>query len=169
MIIRATSKLLKISGIKPIKFEDNNTDFLPGDWYANTVKTGHFGKLVVLFFHNKAKISIIIPTKSLNMALKQLPDKVKRYLIRHGFDSLIDKFDLDSEHKFFTTSSKSTLAYMNQISFNIEWHLSDADSISNFDYNNLEDILSDYLFSIDGKAGKYGTTLDIIKRINGLI
>ncbi len=165
MIIRATNKLLNISGIKPIKYSNNSTEILPGEWYAKTVKTGHIGKLVVLFFHNNAKISIICPTKSLNIAIKQLPDRVKNYLARHNFDSLIDKFDLNSEIQIFTTESKSTLSFMNQLSINIEWHLSKAESLDNIDYNKPEDINSDYLFSIKGKSGKYETTIDILNRI----
>lgn len=165
MIIRATKKILNISGINPVKFSNNSTEILPGNWYAKTVKTGHIGKLVVLFFHNNAKISIICPTKSLNIAIKQLPDRVKNYLARHNFDSLIDKFDLNSEIQIFTTESKSTLSFMNQLSINIEWHLSKADSLVNIDYNRLEDIHSDYLFSINGKSGKYETTIDILNRI----
>ena len=165
MIIRATNKLLNISGIKPIKYSNNSTEILPGEWYAKTVKTGHIGKLVVLFFHNNAKISIICPTKSLNIAIKQLPDRVKNYLARHNFDSLIDQFDLNSEIQIFTTESKSTLSFMNQLSINIEWHLSKAESLDNIDYNKPEDINSDYLFSIKGKSGKYETTIDILNRI----
>jgi len=165
MIIRATNKLLNISGIKPVKFSDSSTEILPGNWYAKNVKTGHLGKLVVLFFHNKAKISIICPTKSLNIAIKQLPDRVKKYLTRHRFDSLIDKFDLNSEIQIFTTDSKSTLSFMNQLSSNIEWHLNNAESLENIDYNKLEDIHSDYLFTIHGKSVKYETTIDILNRI----
>lgn len=165
MIIRATKKLLNISGIKPVKFNDVSNDIFPGDWYAKTVKTGHIGKLVVLFFHNNAKISIICPTKSLNLAIKQLPDRLKKYLNRNNCDSLIDRFDLSSELQIFTTDSKSTLAFMNQLSANIEWHLSKTESLEKIDYDKLEDIHSDYLFSIDGKSGKYENTIDIINRI----
>ena len=165
MIIRATNKLLNISGIKPVKFSNSSTEILPGDWYAKTVKTGRLGKLVVLFFHNNAKISIICPTKSLNIAIKQLPDRVKSYLARHSYDSLIDKFDLSSEIQIFTTESKSTLSFMNQLTANIEWQLSKVENFDNIDFNKLEDIHSDYLFSIDGKSGKYETTIDILDRI----
>jgi len=165
MIIRATNKLLNISGIKPVKFKDASTDIFPGDWYAKTVKTGQLGKLVVLFFHNNAKISIICPTKSLNIAIKQLPDRLNKYLTRHHFNFLIDKFDLSSELQIFTTDSKSTLAFMNQLSANIECHLNNSDSLNIIDYEKLEDIHSKYLFSIDGKSGKYETTIDILNRI----
>lgn len=165
MTIRATKKLLNISGIKPVKFKDASNDILPGDWYAKTVKTGHFGRLVVLFFHNNAKISIICPTKSLNLAIKQLPERLKKYLTRHNFEFLFDKFDLNTGIQIFTTESKSTIGIMNQLSANIEFHLSNAKSLDNFDYNKFEDIHSNYLFTIESKIGKYETTIDILNRI----
>lgn len=169
MIVRATNKLLKISGIKPVKFEDNNYDYLPGEWYANTLRTGHSGKLFTLFFHNKAKISIICPTKSLNIAIKQLPDRAKNFLKRHFFESLIPNFNLDSEVKIYTTNSKSTLGFMNSLSYNIEWHLQKAATLEHFDYDDLEDIHADYYFKIDGKFGNYENTLSILGRIHEAI
>jgi hypothetical protein len=165
MIVRATNKLLKISKIKPMSL-DGNKDDLSGDWYANTLKTGSSGKLFILFFHNKTKISIICSTKSLNIATKQLSERVKALLVRHGFISLIDKFDLNSEISIYTTNSKSTLAFMNQVRSNIEWHLDKSDCKENADLEKIEDIHTDYLFSIDGKAGKYETTIDILKRFD---
>lgn len=104
----------------------------------------------------------------MNIALKQLSEKVKSYLIRHGCDSLIDKFNLDSEIQIFTTESKSTLAYMNQLSSNIEWHLRKAKSFEKIDYCSIEDIHSRFLFSIDGKSGKYEKPIEILSRINAL-
>ncbi len=131
MIIRATKKLLRIAGIKPLKSDENNDAVFSGEWYANTVKTGHPGKLVMLLYHNKTRISIICPTKSLNIAVKQLPVRVENYLTRLGFKTLIPNFDLNSEIQIYTTDSKSTLAYMNQLIFNIEWHLGRAESLEN--------------------------------------
>lgn len=163
MIIRATNKLLKISGIKHVR-NDDDCGTLSGDWYANILKTGRTGKLFILFFHNKAKISIICPTKSLNIAAKQLPQRVQGFLIRYGFVSLINPFDLTSEVKIFTTNSKSTLAFMTQVSLGIESYLNELDTLENIDLESLEDIQTSYLFSINGNAGCYETTIDILNR-----
>ena len=168
MIIRATNKLLKISRIKPVRFDNHSNQILPGEWYANIIKTGYVGKLVVLFFHNKIKLSILCPTKSLNVAIKQLSNRVEEYLTRHRFSSLVDMFDLDSEINIFTTNSRSTLAFMNQLISNIEWHLSKAGSFDNIDFDKIEDIHSDFLYSINGKSGKYETPLGILKQIQEL-
>ena len=168
MIIRATGKLLKVSRIKPVRYENTSDQKLPGEWYTNIIKTGYVGKMVVLFFHNRTKISILCSTKSLNIAIKQMPDRVKNFLIRHEFGSLVDKFDLNSSIKIFTSNSRSTLAYMNQLCSNIEWHLKKAGSFDNIDYDKIEDIHSDFLYSINGKSGKYETPLGILKQIQEL-
>jgi hypothetical protein len=168
MIIRATKKLLKISRIKPVDFENNSSQLLPGEWYANIIRTGYVGKLVVLFFHNYTKISIVCPTKSLNVAINQLPARVENYLIRHNFISLLDMFELGSEINIFSTNSRSTLAFMNQLMSNIEWHLSKAGSFDNIDYDKVEDIHSNFLYSIKGKSGKYESPLEILKQIKEL-
>lgn len=132
---------------------------------SSFAKTGHIGKLVVLLFHNKTKISIICPTKSLNIAIKQLPERLENFLKRNKFESIINGFELNSEINVFTTKDRSTLAFMNQICANIECHLSERNSLENVDYSYLEDIHTEYLFSINGKAGKYETTIDIINRL----
>ncbi len=165
MIIRATSKLLNISGIKPVKFENNSDEVFPGEWYAKTVRTGQMGRLAILFLHSQTKISIICQTKSLKLAIKQLPGKLRDYLVRHKFETLIDSFDINSDAQVFTTNSKTTLGFMNQLSMNIEWNMGMAESQERIDCGEIEDILSKYLFSIDGKAGKYETTIDILNRI----
>ena len=77
----------------------------------------------------------------------------------------MDKFDLHSEIQIYTTDSKSTLANMNQISFNIEWHLSNAVTMDNFNYDYLEDTQIEYLLPSNNKTKKYETTLDILKEI----
>lgn len=49
MIIRGTNKLLRTSGIKPVKNTDEITQELPGEWYAGLVSTGKQGKLAIHF------------------------------------------------------------------------------------------------------------------------
>ena len=166
MIIRATSKLLKISGIKPVKNEWKSEEIFPGEWYGNSLKTGHAGKLYILLFHNTTKISIICPPKSINAALKLLPERVENFLVRHRFESFLDKLELESIYSIYTTNDRSTLSFMNQIAYNAEWHLSNSQPLEICNLESLEDIHSDYLFSKKGKVGHYETTLDILNKIH---
>ncbi|MFO8021843.1 MAG: hypothetical protein R6U65_05195 [Perlabentimonas sp.] len=165
MIFRATIKLLKSSVIKPVKCEKTTDEVFPGEWYGNILKTGHVGKTYVLLFHNTTKIAIICPTKSLNVAIKMLPERLERFLVRHKFESIIDEFELKSENKIFTTNDRRTLAFINEIGYNAEWHLSLSESLESCDLEYIEDIHTKYLFPIKGKTHKYETTFDILKRI----
>ena len=149
-----------------MKNEWKSEETFPGEWYGNLLKTGHAGKTYVLLFHNKTKISIICPTKSISAALKLLPKRLENFLVRHRFETFLDKFELESTNNIYTTNDKSTLSFMNQIAYNAEWHLSYSQPLEECNLENIEDIHSKYLFSKKGKVGHYETTLDILNRIH---
>ena len=73
MIIRATTKLLTIARIKPVKLEASINGPLPGEWYASLLSTGRKGGSVIHFLHNPTMISILVMGRSLNKALDVLP------------------------------------------------------------------------------------------------
>lgn len=155
MIIRATNKLLNISRIKPIKNQNDLLDKLPGEWYANIVSMNWPGKFAVHFLHYPTYISILVPGKSLNKVIPFLPDRVSSLLKRIGFSKLEPQFQLDSKLEIFATNSRSMLAHMNQIRYNIEFHLALAETIETIDFDKIEDIHLNYLFGTASKPGKY--------------
>jgi hypothetical protein len=155
MIIRATNKLFNISGIKPIKNLNDLLDKMPGEWYANTVSMNRPGKFAVHFLHYPTFISILIPGKSLNKVIPFLPVRVSSLLNRNGLIKLETQFQLDSKPEIFSTNSRSMIAHMNQIRYNIEFHLALAESIESTDYNKIEDIHLNYIFGTPSKPGKY--------------
>jgi hypothetical protein len=155
MIIRATKKLFNISGIKPIKSQMDLLDKMPGEWYANIVSMNRPGKFVIHFLHYPTYISILVPGKSLNRVIPFLPDRVSSLLKRNGFSKLESQFQLDSKAEIFATNSRSMLAHMNQIRYNIEFHLALAESVETIDYDNIEDIHLNYMFGTTSKPGKY--------------
>jgi hypothetical protein len=165
MIIRATSKLLNISGIKPVKQEYISDKAFPGEWYAGILKTGKPGKLVIHFLHNTTKVSILCPTKSLNNALTLLPERVSNFLGRHGFKHLYEMYGLNTPVEIYATDSRSMLAYMNQLRFNMEYHLEQAETYETIDFKWIEDIHTDYLFSTGDKKKKYVSTIDLLNSV----
>lgn len=165
MIIRATKKLLNISSIEPSQVEFESMNAFPGEWFANTLKTGISGRLIIHFFHKSTKISILCPSKSLRIAIPLLSERVLEFLKRHGFEHLWDKYDLNSEVRICPTNDRSTLASMNQLKKNIEWHFLIAEIIDNATLCNIEDVHSSYLFPTGKKLHDYETTVDILERI----
>ncbi|MCE1198032.1 MAG: hypothetical protein LWW85_03595 [Marinilabiliales bacterium] len=164
MIIRATEKLLRINGIKPVDIAMEAGQPFPGEWFANTLRTGQSGKLFVFFFHRSLKISILCPTKSLRLAARMLPDRTLAFLKRHGLERLSSGLDLNSDVQISKTNDRSTLAFMNQLAKNIEWHLAMAEDLTHESMNPMEDIHANHLFSTDKGPHDYETTLDILNR-----
>jgi hypothetical protein len=146
MIIRATKKLLNTSGIRPVKNLTDQTRQMPGEWYASTVSLKQPGKLAIHFLHCPTFISILIPGKSLNKVIPSLKQRTSCLLKRLGYSSLEPLYNLDSHAEVFATNSKSILAYINQIKYNLEIHFYGASSIESINYDYLEDIHNDWIF-----------------------
>jgi hypothetical protein len=162
MIIRATAKLLKTSKIQPIKNSDKPNTNLPGEWYASLVSMGRPGKLTIHFLHYPSMITILIPGKSLNKALKLLPFRCESLLNRINCPSLINKFQLNQPPQTYTTNSRSMLAHMTQIKFTLEIHLSEAMTDEEIDWDKLEDIYANYLLT---RNKAYFKPIELLKNL----
>jgi hypothetical protein len=165
MIIRATTKLLNISRIKPVKNQNDLSNIMPGEWYASIISLTYPGKFAVHFLHSPTLINIIIPGKSLNKTIPLLPDKIKSYLKRNGFSYLEAQFNLDSQTEMFTTNSRSMLGHMNQIKYNLEYLFAMAESTESINYEKIEDIYLDYLFGMPKGRG-YLRTIEILNDLS---
>jgi len=166
MIIRATSKALKLSGIKPVVHDIFEHNSLPGEWFAGIFSLGKPGKLGTYFVHQPTKISVLVPGKSLKNTISKLPERVKGYLQRNGYEQLLPLFHLDTSCvEIYTTNSRSVLAHMNQIKFNIEYHCFLAETLEQINFDWLEDIFFDYLFQTKDTKGKYTKTKEILSKL----
>ena len=164
MIVRATKKLLNTSGIKPVKNLNESDASFPGEWYAGLVSTGRQGKMLIHFLHSSTKLSILCPGKSLNKVLPVIPERLGQLLSRLGYLRLVFQFQMHTKPEIFATNSQSMLAHMNQMKYNIEYHLALAEKLEDINYCDIEDILSDMLLSSTG-PGKYERPADILERI----
>lgn len=151
MIIRGTNKVLKTSGIKPVKNLSEISTELPGEWYAGIVSTGKPGKLAIHFLHNPTMISVLVNGKSLNKAMDTFRIRAEKLIKRKGYGKLLFQFQLLSEPQIFATNSRSMLGNMNQLAFNIEYHLANAETIEDINWDYIEDIHFDWIFKKDKK------------------
>jgi hypothetical protein len=165
MKIRATNKLLNISGIHPIKDDSEPIEVMPGEWYAGTVSLLRPGKLAIHFIHYPTYMSILIPGKSLNKVLPLLPQRVSAYLKRHRFSRLEGSFQLDTKPEIFATNSRSMLAHMNQIKYELEYHFARAITVEDIDFEHIEDLYFDYMFGGKNKSRKYIMPKDILNKL----
>jgi len=165
MIIRATKKLLNTSGITPIKNLNDPNKNMPGEWYASTISLQQPGKLAVHFLHYPTFISILVPGKSLNKVILLLRLRTTALLKRLGYSDLIPQFQLDTKPEIFTTNSRSILGHINQVKFNIEYHIALAETIDSIDYDRIENIHFDMIFTDKLSPGGFITPKRILDSI----
>ncbi|MHC1779112.1 MAG: hypothetical protein AB9922_02615 [Bacteroidales bacterium] len=166
MIIRATSKLLNIARIAPIKYLSEIEATLPGEWYASLVSTGRKGVSTIHFVHNPTMLSIVVLGKSLNKALELFPSRASALLRRYDFANLIDGFEFDSAIEIYTTSSRSILANLNQMKYYIEWEFAMAKELEPEVLDRIEDKMIKDL--IGGKIARGQEYMQPLERLKNL-
>jgi len=164
MIIRATKKLLNISGIKPLKNPNESEGPLPGEWYAGLVSTGRQWNMLIHFLHSSTQLSILCPGKSLNKALLVFPERLEQLLRRLGYSRLIFQFQVHTKPEILATNSRSMLAFMNQMKYAIEYRGALTEKLEDINYCEIEDLLNDILLSSGGPR-KYGKPTDILQKL----
>ena len=165
MIIRATNKLLYIARIESVKNESIILSSLPGEWYASFLLTGRSGFHAIHFLHNPTMISIIILGKSLTKALQILPLRVESFLDRNGYQELKTRFQLDTKIEVYSTNSRNILANMNQMKFNLEYHLAMTESLDSSDIENIEDMQLSNIIGGKIAEGKYIMPKEKLKKL----
>ena len=169
MIIRASTKLLNISRIGPVKCDLVLNGSLPGEWYASLLSTGRMGGSVIHLLHNPTMVSVFVQGKSLRMAVRALPERLEALLGRNGFGELFPDYMLDTECKIFASDNRSVISVMVQMRQNLECELFDIWEITDEVFVSLEDHCLDYLIGgqISKQRGKmYVSAREILEQLN---
>ena len=169
MIIRATTNLLKISRISPVKCDLVLDGSLPGEWYASLLSTGRMGGSVIHLLHNPTMVSVFVQGKSLRMAVRALPERLEALLGRNGFGELFADYMMDTECKIFASDNRSVISVMVQMRQNLEGELFDIWEITDEVFVSLEDYCLDYLIGgqISKQRGKmYVSAREILEQLN---
>lgn len=152
MIIRATTKLLNISKISPIKCNLVIDGSLPGEWYASLLSTGRMGGSVIHLLHNPTMVSVFVQGKSLRVAVRALLERLETLLGRNGFGELLPGFMKNTECEIFASDNRSIISVMVQMRLNIEGAFLEIGEITDEILARLEDHYLDYL--IGGQISK---------------
>ena len=157
MIIRATQQLMRLAGIPAVKNTDEPASPFPGDWYASPVTRFDGSFTAIHFLHNPTRISVLVPGTSLNSAIPVLRDRTTALLMRKGYGRLLFQYGLLSPTEFYATNSRSILASMNQMRYEIDHHLSMPETIKEINLSRIEDLEFEDIFRT-GKELKDITT-----------
>jgi hypothetical protein len=163
IIIHAVQKLQNTSRLKaPLYVSEASPDQVLHRWYARLINTGFPGKMLVMYMHDPSGLSILVHGKTIQSTQFYFRDRLLRLLLRLEFSHLfIEKEMVHLEEGFVVgkTDSKSMLARMNQINYQVEYQCSRAPSYEEIPLPWMEDQIADYLY-LDPATKKYRKLLD---------
>ncbi|MFB6344043.1 hypothetical protein ACE1ET_20160 [Saccharicrinis sp. FJH62] len=165
MIIRATKKVLNLNRIKTERNDSPLNDQLPGEWYVDLISLGKPGKFALHYLHHPTKIVIIVKGRSLKKSEQLFKDRIRHFLERHNYNPLIEKFELEGKTKIYSTNDRGMLSNMNQIKWNSEYHCISSQNPDLIDFNWIEDISINNLFTTKDTGKKYLKTKTILNEL----
>ena len=140
MIIRATQYLYRLSGVPSVKNTEEPPSPFPGEWYANFVERFDGRYNAIHFLHNPTRISVLVPGPFLDQSINDFRERTTALLMRKGYGRLLFQYELLSPPVFYNTNSRSILASMNQMRYEIDYHLSMPETIGEINLDLIEDI-----------------------------
>jgi hypothetical protein len=155
MKIRATKKVLNINRLLSNDDTLPLSENMPGEWYVDLFSFNQRGKLGMLFLHHPTHIAILTIGKSLTKSYDSLKIRLRNFLIRHDYNSLLDQFSIDSEPSILKTNDKGMLGHIRSVKENVEYHFADKRIDDDKLCTWIEDTTLDYLFKIKTKGNKY--------------
>ena len=148
IIIHAVQKLQNTSRLKaPLYVSEPSPTQVLHRWYARLVNTGFPGKMLVMYMHDPSGLTILVHGKTIQSTQFYFRDRLLRLLLRHGFSPLfIEREMVYLEEGFVVgkTDSRSMLARMNQMSYNIEYQCTKSASYEGIPIEWMEDEITDY-------------------------
>jgi hypothetical protein len=156
---------MRLSGIPAIKNTDEPALPFPGDWYASQVTRFDGSFTAIHFLHNPTRISVLVPGPFLDQSIASLSERAAALLMRNGYGRLLFPYGLLSPPEFYTTNSRSILASMNQMRYEIDYHLSMPETIEELNLDQIEDIQLRYLFTSGKKPLDFNSADRILRDI----
>ena len=172
IIIHAVQKLLNTGKLNPALFVSEPSEGQElHSWYTKLLSTGFPGKLIVMYVHEPSLLTVLTKGKTINSTLPQFQERLPRLMQRIHFKPAFIETEMDMVKEGYViskTNSKSMLASMNVLTFNMEFNcrqFPDYESI-NLDY--IEDIYTNWL-TMDRQSKKYRSMMDYWKEKNVVV
>ncbi|HBB92690.1 MAG TPA: hypothetical protein DC042_13495 [Bacteroidales bacterium] len=165
MIIRATQYLYRLSGVPSVKNTEEPPSPFPGEWYANFVERFDGRYNAIHFLHNPTRVSVLVPGPFLDQSIAGLRERAAALLMRKGYGRLLFQYGLLSPPEFYSTNSRSILASMNQMRYEIEYHLSMPEINKENNLDRIEDIEFETIIRTGKKLMDFTTPVRILDEL----
>lgn len=167
LIIHAVQKLLNTSRLKAALYVTQPAEGqLMHSWYARLLASSFTGKLFVMYVHEPSLLTVICRGKTINGTwpefLLRLPELMKRF----DFPPHFIEAEMKGANGYIVakTNSKSMLAHMNQMVFQLEYDCLKFSSYETISLDYLEDRMMDNFYRSGKKENPYTTPLKFWKQ-----
>ena len=157
LIIHAVQKLLNTSRIQTGQYITKPADGqLMHSWYARLFSSTFPGKLMVMYVHKPSLLTVVCRGKTIKGTWPEFIERLPALLQRYHFPAAFIETEMKEANGYVVakTNSRSMLAHMNQMIFQLEFDCSRFDSYESILLVLLEDRMMDNLY----QKGKNGFT-----------
>ena len=169
IIIHAVQKLLNTGTLKPALFVSQPSEGQElHSWYAKLLSTGFPGKLIIMYVHEPSLLTVLTKGKTIKSTLPQFQERLERLMQRIHFKPAFIEAEMEmikEGHVISKTNSKSMLASMNVLTFNMEFNCRSFPSYESINLDHIEDIYTNWL-TMDKQSKKYRSMMDYWKERN---
>ena len=146
LIIHSVQKLLNTSRLSASLYvtQPNQGQHLHS-WYARLLATSFRGKMLVMYVHEPSLLVVVCKGKTIQGTWEVFLGRLERLLSRFQFPDDFIKTELSQVEGYIVskTNSKSMLASMNQIIFELEYDCTRFDDFDEIPLDWLEDKMMD--------------------------
>jgi hypothetical protein len=162
IVIHSVQKLLNTSRLEASLYitQPNHGQHLHS-WYARLLGSGFPGKMLVMYVHEPSLMAVICKGKTIRGTWEPFLNGLEQLLIRFQFSDTFIKSELSQAEGYTVskTSSKSMLAFMNQMAFEIEYDCCRFPHFNDIPLEWLEDKMIDRPHQCGKKWSDYRTPL----------
>lgn len=156
---------MRLAGIPSVKNTQEPHSPFPGEWYTNFVERFDGRYNAIHFLHIPTRISVLVPGPFLDQSIAGLRERAAALLMRKGYGRLLFQYELLSPPEFYATNSRNILASMNQMRYEIDYHLSMPEINQVINLDRIEDIEFEYLFKTGTKLMDITTPARILHEL----
>jgi len=160
LVIHAAQKLLNTSRLKASMYVTQPANGqLMHSWYARLLASGFQGKLFVMYVHEPSLLTVICRGKTINRTWPEFLVRLPALIQRFNFPLAFIEREMKQADGYVIakTISKSILAHMNQMVFQLEYDCRRFDSYESISLDYLEDRMMDNFYRTGDKVRPYTT------------
>ncbi len=171
LIIHSVQKLLNTSRLEAsIYISQPNAEQHLHSWYARLLATSFRGKMLVMYVHEPSLMAVICKGKTIQGTWEPFLNRLGLLLLRYQFPERFIHRELSQAEGYTVsrTNSKSLLAFMNQMAFELEYECCRTEAFDAISIDDLENRMMERIYQFGKRFRDYRTPLKYWQQEIGL-